>query len=507
MDEDTIQPQKNPPVDASDRGSEPDDSLASGQVFDITADLNISPIIDNEEQPVTNPSDPLPVQVPKTESPFPVEPKITPIPTQPSPSNLPQINPIPPAPTKAPAISAQSSAPLDSPDIKPIRTYESDVADLMSHKHTSTASIAIAESKKETGEEKPASHEPSHAVKDLLLVLFSLLLIAGGAFAAYYLYLQSALAPSAPTIGNANAGQQVLSALITSDFTTVLTIDGLSTNAIISKVQAVMTEPQPAGSIREIVPVVSQNGNEARVSASNMLKIMNIPAPNILVRSLNDAWMLGVYAGANGQKSVFVVAKNDFFQNSFAGMLQWENLMPDDLKQYLYPSSLTDIANTPPTAGNVQVVNPLGNLDSILSTTSGATTSSRTAAAIASTTRLTQASTTIATSSTTAKKPSTKKTPPASVVSTTTSTSSTTNIVTSNASANAPTNASALSFTLRGQFVNKIIANKDVREFTTTDGRLLFLYSFVDSATLVVASNESALSEILTRLEKQAYVR
>jgi hypothetical protein len=44
--------------------------------------------------------------------------------------------------------------------------------------------------------------------------------------------------------------------------------------------------------------------------------------------------MLGEYSDANGNKDLFVVVTHNFFQNAFAGMLSWENVMADDLKQF-----------------------------------------------------------------------------------------------------------------------------------------------------------------------------
>jgi hypothetical protein len=58
-----------------------------------------------------------------------------------------------------------------------------------------------------------------------------------------------------------------------------------------------------------------------------------------------------------------------------------------------------------------------------------------------------------------------------------------------------------------GQFHDKVIKNKDAREFTDAEGNPLFLYSFVNNNTLVIAQSETALGEIITRFESQAYVR
>jgi hypothetical protein len=60
---------------------------------------------------------------------------------------------------------------------------------------------------------------------------------------------------------------------------------------------------------------------------------------------------------------------------------------------------------------------------------------------------------------------------------------------------------------IRGNFIDRIVQNKDVREFVTSDGKIIFLYSFIDNTKLVVTGSEATLSEILRRLEQQTYVR
>lgn len=62
-------------------------------------------------------------------------------------------------------------------------------------------------------------------------------------------------------------------------------------------------------------------------------------------------------------------------------------------------------------------------------------------------------------------------------------------------------------FTIKGRFFDAIVKNKDVRELRTENGDIVFLYSFVDSKKLVIASKESTLEEIIIRLEQQAFLR
>ena len=60
---------------------------------------------------------------------------------------------------------------------------------------------------------------------------------------------------------------------------------------------------------------------------------------------------------------------------------------------------------------------------------------------------------------------------------------------------------------IQGQFIDRIIKNKDVREFVNEENQILFLYSFINNDKLIIARDEATLSEIISRLEKQAFSR
>jgi hypothetical protein len=274
----------------------------------------------------------------------------------------------------------------------------------------------------------------------------SLLLIAGGLLGAYYLYTISPLAPAPITIKQKKADPS----LIPSDTQVLLHIDNLNSIQVQSQIRNEISKVQAPNTIKEIIPVKTVSDVVMRMSAQAMLDIFDIPAPDILKRSITPYWMLGIYTDNNGQKSLFIVVSNDFFQNAFAGMLQWENVMADDLKQYLYPVSPQGIVNVPIVASS-----------SIIVSTSTSNISSTTATKTAS------------------------------------STASITNTIP----------AIKEYFTLRGRFQDHIVKNKDVRAFVTDNKDVLFLYSFIDNTKMVITSSEATLAEIITRLEKKAFVR
>ncbi|MDE2037612.1 MAG: hypothetical protein KGI69_00075 [Patescibacteria group bacterium] len=522
---------------------EPDDTERDGRVFDISPDLNISLVDDSRTaepsaapkpatppkpprpplSPVPPPSAKAPIPPPKppapaakpaeasqaaapaqTDWPFafkgydvrtnekqvrpaaslgkltaptpsasePLEMKAPPeMKEQPSsaPIRVPNPPPKQPAQPKPLSKSAAPSAPEgmagSESDLRPLRTYESDVAEVLAQRKASAASIVIAENKKASGEERLGSSEPTgggHAGIKSAIALISLVFIGTGIIGGYYLYSKSPLAATSVPVASPSATPT----LVPADSQATVSIDGLAPNGILAKIQAEASAARPPNSIEQIIPVSGTGRSEQAVSAQDMLTAMNIPAPDMLVRTLAPEWMLGVYTDGSGARSAFVVVKTDFFQNAFAGMLQWESTMADDLKHYVYHGApIYDIATqqgSPAAAAAPASSSPISALP--MSTTTATTT------ALASSTAPTSAS---------------------STASTTQQTNQTVPIFS----------------TIQGSFKDEVIKNKDVRAYVSSQGQTLFVYSFIDQSTLVMAGSDAALGEVISRIENAAFVR
>ncbi|MEN9912648.1 MAG: hypothetical protein RLY66_56 [Candidatus Parcubacteria bacterium] len=357
----------------------------------------------------------------------------------------------------------------DSP-FKPIRTYEGDVAEVMSHRRPSTASIAIAEAKKVEGEERISNDtgpkKDSQLVLKLVMALLILILLGGGAFAGYYLYSKSPLATSVSKTPVQASGRP---GIVRADSYAVIPIDNQLPTTLLSRIRTEAAKEQTPGTIKEIILARKTASSNAatftQISAPEAISGLDISVPDILKRTITNDWMLGVYTSPTNEKGAFAIVTTNFFQNAFAGMLQWEATIADDLKQFIYPSNVAGIANSRDT----NVASPTIDLESLLPSIVPASTSA-----------ISLGSTTISRSSATS-----------------TATSTIIEVV-------APLRPY---FTLRGTFEDRIIKNKDVRAFRTENGSILFLYSFIDNAHLALASDEATLIEVLTRLERQSLIR
>lgn len=66
-----------------------------------------------------------------------------------------------------------------------------------------------------------------------------------------------------------------------------------------------------------------------RVSAQEFFTALASAIPDTLLRSLNQEFMFGIHA-FNGNEP-FILLKTNFFENSFAGMLKWEERMAREI--------------------------------------------------------------------------------------------------------------------------------------------------------------------------------
>ncbi len=346
---------------------------------------------------------------------------------------------------------------------KALRTYESDIAEYMARKNISSATMAIAEQEKkafmepkvktiekietfvapeiiepETSkkEDLPAK-EPAYnfafgttidrinkntasdmtknafseeegsriivtdnkaktmsSGKKLFYLLLSMIFILGGIIVVYYVYNESQLAKknAAPNIA------MVHKSVVSADSQTTIAIDGLTPGQIRDKIVGEMQTAQPTNTVKEIIINKTTNSIATNVTGPQMLDIMGITPPDILKRSLTDDWMLGIYEAPDGSKDIFVIATQDFFQNTFAGLLSWEGTMMSDLSPFTASGTI-----------------------------------------------------------------------------------------------------------VQGQFIDGITSNKDVREFKSSDGSVILLYSMIDNQHIVFASKEATIKEIIYRLENQVY--
>ena len=211
---------------------------------------------------------------------------------------------------------------------KPLRTYQSDVEEILKEGSGSLAKIAIAENDRKirggfTLEEVEA---PSHT---RLIVWTSVSLIVAGILALSALYLfrnthQPTVAVSGPK------------PIILADTEKNLDIAGFNREKIINALVA--ERDRNIASLASVVALKLNKGKGEQaqpVSAEEFFSKLESHAPSELTRSLEGNFMFGIHVLSKNQP--FIVLKTSYYQNAFAGMLAWEKNLKEDLGPIFIP--------------------------------------------------------------------------------------------------------------------------------------------------------------------------
>lgn len=331
------------------------------------------------------------------------------------------------------------------PDVgqKPLRTYEGDIAEALARQKTSVVTMVVAEKEKETGEKSISNKPPSQAGKKFFLVIASLIFLVAGAGGGYYLYLKSPLAT--PPLPEAIIK---VPSVIPADIQKSLKIASLQKSVVEPAFANQFRNGKEAeGKITEFIPVLSATST-VKITSSQFINALTFDMTDTLKRSFTDRWMVGVYPTEEGNIP-FIIFTTDFFQNAFAGMLRWEASMPEEL------ADLFDYR---------EKANRVIEEEITLATTT--------------------ATTTLAMGTSTAP------------------------VATSTIAATSTRPSTLTSFyNIQGNFTDRVVMNRDLRQFVSRSGENLFFYSFIDKNTLVISTDDRIIGILLDRIEKQTYIR
>ena len=262
--------------------------------------------------------------------------------------------------------------------------------------------------------------------------------------------------------------------------------EGRQRNVVLNELRSVIAGEVKPEAIVEIaltkkLEVTNADGKieikKATISTTELMELLETHAPDALVRSFDSNFILG-FQGKINEKGVssasnapFIVFRVDDYDKAFAGMLEWENLMANDLYHVFSifaPEPIQRVVVATSTATSTPVIT---NSSAKVATSSATSTIPKLALGQATTT----ATSTIVTASTTAE-------------------------------LEAATTASPKYFK-RDVFVDRVISNHDTRAIRANDGTLIFFYSFIDDRTLVLTTNKITFDEILDRMRTAQLIR
>lgn len=211
-----------------------------------------------------------------------------------------------------------------------VRTFKADMESAIKADHLSSINIAIAENQKmnkQIREEqaKVESIPSGEYSKNKIIIFISILLIVLGIGAISIIYFINK-----PT--NTPVVQvQELPALITTEYKDELNTNTIGKDKFISTLATRLHTAQiQAGMLYNTYITTGTSTSRRLITSTEFLTAMAFETPDIIKRSLLSDYMVGMYSA--GTNYPFVILKTSSFENSYAGMLSWENRLEKDFK-------------------------------------------------------------------------------------------------------------------------------------------------------------------------------
>lgn len=214
--------------------------------------------------------------------------------------------------------------------VKPIRTYERDLAEFIRDKEASKAQIHLEEQKKNTSKKKERNFrkEPLLMKKIIIgglvfLVVLGMILVS---LEISRVIRERKIIKSVPV----KPEQQIQDTIIRADALKVVSISELKKDTLISTINSQKEDVQSG--INIIYLTQKTPGGEIPISAKDFVSIAE-NAPQSLLRALGDKAVFGFVSTET--LSPFVILEVESFDHTFAGMFSWEKNVAKDLKDIL----------------------------------------------------------------------------------------------------------------------------------------------------------------------------
>jgi len=221
-------------------------------------------------------------------------------------------------PTKNPEVAPQKPIENNSPK-SIIRTFKGDMAAAITANHLSSINIAIAENQKMNAEIRSKQKEessPEEYSKNKIIIFISIILIIIGVAGFSLLYIFKK-----PTSEQVFKTQ--LPSLITTEYKDELNLEIITNNKILNVLSDKLNTSQiPVNNLYNAYITIGSSTNQRLVTASEFVTLMKFHMPDMIRRTLFTDFMVGAYA--TDKNLPFVILKTSSFENTYAGMLNWE---------------------------------------------------------------------------------------------------------------------------------------------------------------------------------------
>lgn len=217
---------------------------------------------------------------------------------------------------------------IDNEGPKVLRTYTSDMAEVIRENEMSVIKIALAERKKREQEAMYKRAEGTTLSKTFLTI-GSVILIVIAILGSYFL-LQKKKEMETPL-----AIIESIETFISYDSKSYIDVTDINDNKNLSNI---ITNEQSTNSspIKALFLTKKINNISEILTADNFLSMIGSTAPGPLTRSLSPKYLLGIYSNKNvsddkDKSSMFLIFETTYYNQAYASMLDWEKTMLKDL--------------------------------------------------------------------------------------------------------------------------------------------------------------------------------
>ncbi|MFH0755066.1 MAG: hypothetical protein V1910_00140 [bacterium] len=210
-----------------------------------------------------------------------------------------------------------------------IRTYKSDVEEIVQANHISSINIAMAENKKMMEKEKQIEKEKKKNVINKSILIISLVLILGGILTFFIPQLLIQM-----QYGEKKIPLETISSkpIITVDLEEKINIKDINLNRVDATLkERVEQSSTKLGQIKNIFLTKGEETEEHLIKSSKFLELIKANVPPEIQRTLKDSYMFGLHNYNGNQK--FLILKIGLYDTAFSGMLHWEINLWQDFKE------------------------------------------------------------------------------------------------------------------------------------------------------------------------------
>jgi hypothetical protein len=117
-----------------------------------------------------------------------------------------------------------------------------------------------------------------------------------------------------------------------------------------------------------VTGISNSDGSHIPQPGAALIKQLNLQAPSILLRNIQDLSTVGVVS-AGSESRPFMILKVNSYERTFAGMLAWEQRLPQDLETWYPPYASLPTQGVSTTSPVVVLQQGQGFTDAIVSNT------------------------------------------------------------------------------------------------------------------------------------------